>query len=275
METAAKSGDWVLVENIHLAPDWLPALEALVTETTKDPKINQGFRVFFSTIQMDDCSPHLLRKSIKISLQQPTGIKKKLEKNFQYVDEKEGGFRRSHFFTTMYKNLHFGLSYFYALMEGRAHYGTLGWNLYSGFDWSDFEISSKQFVEVFKKELPDPEATLKMLKYLIANINFGGKIGRAEDFRKMNAHLEDLVNLENMYARNMEIDMDRSHMGFPVEGGENTFISNLPDNNPYQIFGFNRTIERQVSQSKSSDLVARIYHLNKAKAFNQGLGFMT
>jgi len=73
----------------------------------------------------------------------------------------------------------------------------------------------------------------------------------------------------------MEIDMDRSHMGFPVEGGENTFISNLPDNNPYQIFGFNRTIERQVSQSKSSDLVARIYHLNKAKAFNQGLGFMT
>lgn len=31
METAAKSGDWVLVENIHLAPDWLPALEALVT----------------------------------------------------------------------------------------------------------------------------------------------------------------------------------------------------------------------------------------------------
>jgi hypothetical protein len=50
METAAKNGDWILVENIHLAPDWLPALEALLTETTKDPKINQGFRVFFSTI---------------------------------------------------------------------------------------------------------------------------------------------------------------------------------------------------------------------------------
>jgi hypothetical protein len=50
LETAAKSGDWVLVENIHLAPEWLPALEALVTETTKDPKINTGFRIFFSTI---------------------------------------------------------------------------------------------------------------------------------------------------------------------------------------------------------------------------------
>lgn len=50
MENAAKSGDWILVENIHLAPEWLPALEALVTETTKDPKINAGFRIFFSTI---------------------------------------------------------------------------------------------------------------------------------------------------------------------------------------------------------------------------------
>jgi hypothetical protein len=94
--------------------------------------------------------------------------------------------------------------------------------------------------------MPEPDITLNMIKYLISNINFGGKIGRAEDFRKMNAHLEDLMNLEFLYAKNQESDMDRSHLGFPVEGGENSFIAGLPDNNPYQIFGFNRTIERQV-----------------------------
>jgi hypothetical protein len=55
-----------------------------------------------------------------------------------------------------------------------------------------------------------------------------------------------LMNLEFLYAKNQESDMDRSHLGFPVEGGENSFIAGLPDNNPYQIFGFNRTIERQV-----------------------------
>ena len=273
LETAAKNGDWVLVENIHLAPEWLPALEALVTETTKDPKINSGFRIFFSTIQMDQCSPHLLRKSIKISLQQPSSIKKKIEKNFEYVDTKLGGFRKSVFGAKEYKNLHFGLSYFYAIMEGRSHYGTLGWNTYSGFDWSDFDISCQQQLKVFSKEVPEPDITLNMLKYLISNINFGGKIGRAEDFRKMNAHLEDLMNLEFLYTKNQEADMDRSHLGFPVEGGENSFIANLPDNNPYQIFGFNRTIERQVCQSKSFDLIARIYHLNKTKIFTQGLGF--
>lgn len=130
-------------------------------------------------------------------------------------------------------------------------------------------------MRVFNKELADPEATLKMLKYLISNINFGGKIGRAEDFRKLNAHLEDLINLEFVYERLQGPDMDRSHLGFPQEGGEPSFINALPENNPYQIFGFNRTIERAVNQSKSSDLIARIYHLNKTKAFKQGLGFST
>jgi hypothetical protein len=129
-------------------------------------------------------------------------------------------------------------------MEGRAHYGTLGWNVYSGFDWSDFDITCNQFLRVFGKEIPDPEATLKMLKYLISNINFGGKIGRAEDFRKLNAHLEDLINLEFVYEKIIAPDMDRSHLGFPQEGGEPSFIAGLPDNNPYQVFGFNRTIER-------------------------------
>jgi hypothetical protein len=73
-----------------------------------------------------------------------------------------------------------------------------------------------------------------MLKYLIANINFGGKIGRAEDHRKLNAHMEDLINLEfSMDMKSCEADMDRSNLGFPNENGELTFISTLPDHNPY------------------------------------------
>jgi len=50
-------------------------------------------------------------------------------------------------------------------------------------------------------------------------------------------------------------------------------MKSLPDNNPYEIFGFNRTIERKVNQTRSADLIARIYHLNKTKVFKQGLGF--
>lgn len=40
-----------------------------------------------------------------------------------------------------YKNLYVSLSYLHSVLDGRAEYGTLGWNIYSGFDASDFEIS--------------------------------------------------------------------------------------------------------------------------------------
>lgn len=55
----------------------------------------------------------------------------------------QGGFGRSVHNAAYYKNMYLGASYLYAVAEGRAHYGTLGWNVYSGFDLSDFEISAR------------------------------------------------------------------------------------------------------------------------------------
>jgi hypothetical protein len=53
----------------------------------------------------------------------------------------------------------------------------------------------------------DPIATVQVLKYLFKEINFGGKIARSEDMRKLNAHMDDLVNLEYSLAREVESDV--------------------------------------------------------------------
>jgi len=90
---------------------------------------------------MDDCSSHLLRKSIKVALQQPTGIKKRIERQIMDLEKDGYGFKRSPNNGNFYKQLFFGLAYFYSILDGRKEYGTLGWNVFSGFDSSDFEIS--------------------------------------------------------------------------------------------------------------------------------------
>jgi len=92
--------------------------------------------------------------------------------------------------------------------------------------------------------------------------------------RKMNAHLEDLVNLNLAFARDAEPDEDSSHFGFPQENAEMyQWMHKMPVTNPARIFGFNRTIERAVNQKKSVQLCQRIYHLNKSKIFSQSMGF--
>ena len=61
----------------------------------------------------------------------------------QFIEtcEAEGGFRRSLTNNTFHKNAFYGLSYLHAILEGRKNFGSMGWNIYNGFDASDHEIS--------------------------------------------------------------------------------------------------------------------------------------
>lgn len=85
-------------------------------------------------------------------------------------------YRRSGKHGNYHKNLLFALAYFHAILEGRKKYGTLGWHVPYKFDFSDFEVSNAQLAAVMKHG-PDPLlATLEMLKYFYANINYAGKL---------------------------------------------------------------------------------------------------
>ena len=58
----------------------------------------------------------------------------------------EGDFKRSFNNGVFHKNMFFGLAYLHAVLDGRAHFGTLGWNVPREFDSNDFYISNRQLV---------------------------------------------------------------------------------------------------------------------------------
>lgn len=88
---------------------------------------------------MDDCPALILKSSVKVALQQATGIKLRMER---LVEEfaKDTSWRRGPNYV-MHKNMFFALSYLHSVLDGRKMYGPLGWNIYSGFDASDLAIS--------------------------------------------------------------------------------------------------------------------------------------
>jgi len=75
----------------------------------------------------------------------------------RHVSEMEGdsSFRRSLHNSNLHKNLFFGLCYLHAVLDGRKNYGSLGWNVYQGFDSSDFEISDLQLQSFMRMEFKD------------------------------------------------------------------------------------------------------------------------
>ena len=64
---AAAAGDWVLIENLQLADAWVDDLELIVARLDKDVS-NSKFRLFLSSIQMDDCPGLILKSSVKVAL---------------------------------------------------------------------------------------------------------------------------------------------------------------------------------------------------------------
>ena len=73
-----------------------------------------------------------------------------------------------------------------------------------------------------KKETVSPQMSLKMIKYLIVDINYSGKIPRDEDIKLLNTLADDLFNPKITFAKSKKADLGHSHYGFPkLEDHEN------------------------------------------------------
>jgi dynein heavy chain, axonemal len=88
IEEAKKSGGWVLLENCHLYPSWMPRLEeicellALHTTSGDSGSIHPSFRLWLSSYP----SPHLpslvLRDGIKMTNEPPRDLKSHLLRSY-------------------------------------------------------------------------------------------------------------------------------------------------------------------------------------------------
>ena len=178
IQKAIQVGDWILLENLHLADHWLNDLELIIAKFEKDI-CHSRFRLFLSAVQMDNCPHMILKQSVKVALQQPEGMKLKMQRFIEDFSLDKTWQKSPQ--AGLHKNLYFALSYLHSTLEGRRIFGALGWNIYSGFDSSDFRISQQQIQSYLEANVLQKESLILMLKYLFAQVNFSGKISRGED----------------------------------------------------------------------------------------------
>lgn len=68
---AAKSGNWLLLKNVHLAPAWLIELE----KTIYNMQLDKDFRLFMTMENNPKVPSTLLRASHVLVFEPPSGIK--------------------------------------------------------------------------------------------------------------------------------------------------------------------------------------------------------
>jgi dynein heavy chain len=154
MEQGRKNGDWVCLQNCHLAVSWLPQLERILERQQQGAGGAGGsaaggaaggksganaaaaasaatpthpeFRLWLTSMPTEAFPVAILQNSIKLTNEPPKGLKANIQRTLLDVGEEEYEACSK---PREFKKLLFGLAFFHAVIQERRKFGAMGWNI--------------------------------------------------------------------------------------------------------------------------------------------------
>ena len=233
LDKAKKAGNWVLLQNCHLAKSWMPELEKNVENfANKNINVHEDFRLFLTSMPEDYFPVSVLQTGIKLTTEAPRGIRSNLVRCYaEYTEEMFADCSKPE----QWHTLLFGLAFFHAIVQERRKFGPLGFNIRYEFNDSDLDTS----VIMLKMFLDDQDdIPWDAMLYTTGQINYGGRVTDSWDKTCL------MAILRKFYAPEiLEPDYFFSESGTyysPLEGtltDYRNYIQKLPVVDNPEIFG--------------------------------------
>jgi dynein heavy chain len=231
---AIKSGDWVCLQNCHLATSWLPRMEKVIEDIGGNPSVHDEFRLWLMSKPSDAFPVATLQASIKLTNEPPKGMRANLIGTLGVMKEE---YFESCSKPGPWKKLVFSLAFFHAMIQERRKFGPLGWNVRYQFNNSDLECSMST-LKMFLDEQDD--VPWESLVYVTGQINYGGRVTDDQDRRCLMSILSqyytpDLLGEGYKYSK--------SGIYYAPIGGEGTleemrsYLKGLPMEEHPEVFG--------------------------------------
>eukprot|EP01062_Namystynia_karyoxenos_P000025 TRINITY_DN10007_c0_g3_i1.p1 TRINITY_DN10007_c0_g3~~TRINITY_DN10007_c0_g3_i1.p1 ORF type:complete len:4448 (+),score=1759.39 TRINITY_DN10007_c0_g3_i1:82-13425(+) len=279
IERGRKHGDWVLLQNCHLAKSFMPELEQLVAALMhQGPSAHCSpvFRLWLTSMPIDSFPIPILQSAVKLACEPPAGIRANLQRMYSAVttlalpgmSQREEGdevatdpsselrpFREQD-----YRSLHFCLCFFHAVLLERKQYGPLGWNMQYQFNETDLEVSLR-WLQLLLAALPrGAPVPWGSLRCIVGEINYGGRVTDPWDRRLLECVLRRFfrpaVLLEGAtLCTRGGYRVPPSWSG--VDGHRDT-IDGLPTNDMPEAVGLHSCAEHQRHRTATENLLAAI-----------------
>lgn len=262
IKQGSTEGKWILLQNCHLASSWLPKLEAILEDLQskfETHTLNNNFRLLLTASPNENIPVSILKKSIKVVSQMPTGLTNSLLGIYSniYESKEEISFYEGSNKNEYWKKLFFHLSFFHCVIRERLLFGPIGWNVQYEFGESDFRISSKQLMQMVNQFSLPP---FQVLNYLIAECNYGGKVTDDYDRRTLNEILETFCNPSVIFEINHSIVPVTGYIFPPTcdYSAISNSIRNFPQVQSPEVFGLHPNAGITRARKEAYDICARL-----------------
>ncbi|KXJ13494.1 Dynein heavy chain 6, axonemal [Exaiptasia diaphana] len=168
--SASKNGDWVFLQNCHLAASWMLAMETTIKNLqAPDAELHEDFRLFLSSMPTKVFPVTVLQNSVKVTNEPPKGLRANMKRAFGEITADTF---ENHILGVSWRKLVFGVCFFHAIIQERKKFGPLGWNIKYEFNDSDRECA----LENLKMFLVDEHIPWDALTFITGQITYGGRV---------------------------------------------------------------------------------------------------
>ncbi|KAF0700736.1 Aste57867_8791 [Aphanomyces stellatus] len=252
---AMESGSWVVLQNCHLAPSWMPTLER-ITEGIKLDSTHPTFRLWCTTYPSPVFPPSVLQNGVKMTNEPPQGLRANLMGSYLLDPICEAGFLDSVNKGAEFRRLLYALCFFHALVRERRQFGPLGWNIQYEFNESDLSISTRQLAMFIDENEQIPWGAIR---YCTGECNYGGRVTDDKDRRTLACLLgrfytADVLGDKYSFDERLQyiVPPDLPYDGFLA------FIESLPLVAPPNVFGLHDNATITKDQNQTTILCANI-----------------
>eukprot|EP00741_Cyanophora_paradoxa_P017811 tig00021017_g17202.t1 len=186
--TAVQQGNWVLLQNCHLGLNYLVELEQTLR---KMEEIEPEFRLWITSEPHPRFPIGLLQMSIKITNEAPAGIRAGLKRSYLWVNQD----MLDTVSRPEWRQMLYTTCFLHSVVQERRKFGPLGWNIPYEFNQSDLS-ACVSFIKnhLFMCEAKKLPISWTTVRYMVSEIQYGGRITDDFDRRLFNTYAETYLN---------------------------------------------------------------------------------
>jgi dynein heavy chain, axonemal len=150
--------------------------------------MHKDFRLWCTSMPTSYFPISVLQNGIKMTMEPPQGLRANLLRTYKNLSDVELNDCAK---PDNFKKLLFGFCLFHAIIQDRRKFGPIGWNIAYEFTNEDLGVCKKQL-----KMLLDEyeEIPYKVINFLGAEINYGGRVTDDKDVRLIKTILSGFIN---------------------------------------------------------------------------------